>query len=659
MAKMNTVWGIDIGQTALKALELREEDGQLYVESVDVAEHPQSLSQPDVDSRQVVREALEQFLSRHDVTGSKVCISVPGQSSFTRFVKLPPVEPKKIPDIVRFEAEQQIPFPINDVIWRWQTFHDPDSPDVEVGIFAMKRTDIDETLSHFTEAEMDVDIVQMAPLALYNFLKYDEQTAGDGATLLVDVGTDKTDLVVADGPRIWIRTIQIGGNSFTEALVKAFKLSHKKAEKLKRTAASSKYARQVFQAMRPVFADLVQEIQRSVGYYTSLHRDAKFTRMVGLGNGFRLPGLQKFLEQNLSLPIVRVDNYNKLQLAPTVNAAAFADNVLSLAVAYGTALQGLGEGEVATNLLPSQISRSRQWGKKRPWFAAAAALILLAVGTITFRSFGDRSDYVAGERDLKKARSTVQNIKRLRSQYSSAQSEVESLEKSIKSKRKPLEYRDYWTVLPELIYKGIDNRLRDQELIKKYVWAQSQEQKEQIRQQIKQIPRAKRVMLFTESIRVGYRPNAGQDSGARAGGSVKRGFVIYLVGRTPLPQDQAEVLLGKLHTEWKQLAEKEPRLTVLECKTEAFLRQGESGGGPVRRVTASRGGGGFKGGGGYKGGGGGYTRGDSSAKEEVVAAVAKIPDPLFPNDPEEDEARDTRFRVKVVVSIEDPAASAG
>ena len=127
----------------------------------------------------------------------------------------------------------------------------------------------------------------MAPLALYNFMTFDEQLATDGATLLADVGADKTDLVVADGPRIWTRTIQIGGNNFTEALVKAFKLSFPKAEKLKRTAATSKYARQIFQAMRPVFADLVQEIQRSMGYYTA--HAPRGAVQEGRGAGQRLP----------------------------------------------------------------------------------------------------------------------------------------------------------------------------------------------------------------------------------------------------------------------------------------------------------------------------------------------------------------------------------
>jgi type IV pilus assembly protein PilM len=393
MARAKSVWGVDIGQCALKALKLSNDDGQFQVEAFEVIEHPENLRGPDVDRADVFINALGQFLAQNDLSDSDVAVSVPGQSSFMRFVKLPPVEPKRIPSIVRFEAEQQIPFPIDEVVWRWQTFIDPESPDVEVGIFAMKRMEIAEMLATMAFADLKVDLVQMAPLALYNFMCTDGQLATDGATLLADVGADKTDLVVADGPRIWTRTIQIGGNNFTEALVRAFKLSFGKAESLKRTAATSKYARQVFQAMRPVFADLVQEIQRSIGYYTSLHRESRFKRVLGMGNGFRLPGLQKFLEQNLNIPVVKIDNFNAPALSSSLSEPKFTENVLSFGVAYGLAIQGLSEAKVDTNLLPDEVVRKRLWDRKRPWFAAAAAALVVTMCCWVYAGFADRLPY--------------------------------------------------------------------------------------------------------------------------------------------------------------------------------------------------------------------------------------------------------------------------
>jgi len=472
MAKATTAWGIDIGQCALKALKLRDVEGQLQVEAFDIIEHPKILSQPDADRQQLIQEALQQFLARNNTSGSDVVISVPGQSSFSRFVKLPPVESKRIPDIVRFEAEQQIPFPINEVIWRWQIFRDPDSPDVEVGLFAMKRMDVAEMLHHFNEVDLTIDTVQMAPLALYNFMTYDGQLAADGATLLADVGADKTDLVVADKGRIWTRTIQIGGNNFTEALVRTFKLSFDKAEKLKRTAASSKYARQIFQSMRPVFADLVQEIQRSVGYYTSLHRDTRFRRLLGLGNGFRLPGLQKFIEQNLNIPVARIDSYNKLTPSATVNAPTLNEHVLSCAVAYGLALQGLGVSVpdtelVATNLLPGEILRKRLWNRKRPWFIAAAVVLLASLYCAVYRANVD-SQTLADRTALRQATAIQRDISNWNRQYAKTKGEGGRERQTIEKKAKLFQNRDFWMAATMLVDRSIEAVALDQPLLADY-----------------------------------------------------------------------------------------------------------------------------------------------------------------------------------------------
>src|ERR671922_1234304 len=114
------VWGIDLGQCALKALRIEVVEGAVTATAFDYVEHPKILSQPDADPDQLTREALEKFLSRNSIKGDIVAISIPGQSGLARFVKLPPVEEKKIPDIVRFEAKQQIPFPLEEVVWDFQ-----------------------------------------------------------------------------------------------------------------------------------------------------------------------------------------------------------------------------------------------------------------------------------------------------------------------------------------------------------------------------------------------------------------------------------------------------------------------------------------------------------------------------------------------------------
>src|ERR1700747_1022912 len=137
------VWGIDLGQCGLKAIRLENVEGEIKATAFDYIEHPKILSQPDADPDQLTREALEKFLSRNSLKGDTVVISIPGQSGLARFVKLPPVEAKKIGDIVRFEAKQQIPFNLEEVVWDYQKLSsglvtDGFAMETEIGLFAIK-----------------------------------------------------------------------------------------------------------------------------------------------------------------------------------------------------------------------------------------------------------------------------------------------------------------------------------------------------------------------------------------------------------------------------------------------------------------------------------------------------------------------------------------
>src|SRR3954471_1911051 len=144
-----SAWGIDVGNRALKAIKLVREGDALRVDDFEVIEHETVLSNSGDNREALINNALNNFVQRHPMKGGAVAIGVSGQSSFARFIKLPPVEKKKIPEIVRFEAIQQIPFPLDDVEWSYQLFEDPNTPDVEVGIFAMRKDLVNRQIAFF------------------------------------------------------------------------------------------------------------------------------------------------------------------------------------------------------------------------------------------------------------------------------------------------------------------------------------------------------------------------------------------------------------------------------------------------------------------------------------------------------------------------------
>ena len=394
MAKTQSVWALDIGQAALKALKLApaETPGRVTAEAFDFVEYPKILSQPDADPETLVQDALRTFLERNDLKGCKIAIAVPGQAGLVKFIKLPPVEKKRIPDIVKFEAKQQIPFALEEVIWDYQQIGgdtgDDDFTMAEVGLFAMKRDQINRAILPFRVAGLEVDVVQMGPIALYNFIAFDrldtdhhsegeEKPKLDGSVVVIDVGVDNTDLIITDGVRIWQRNVPIGGNHFTRALTKELKQTFAKAEHLKRNAMDAPDPRAVFTAMRGVFNDFSSEVNRSIGFYSSVNRTAKIAKVIGLGNGFKLPGLQKFLATNLNYEVEKFETFERLSGEDVTTAKQFQENLASFAVAYGLGVQGLGLGKLKTNLLPPEIGQVRTVRKKKPWVLAASALMML------------------------------------------------------------------------------------------------------------------------------------------------------------------------------------------------------------------------------------------------------------------------------------------
>lgn len=398
MGASNECWGIEMGFGAIKALKLQQDGDELKVLDYAVINHAKVLSTPDLDQDDAMRVALGTLASTKDLSGARISISLPGHQSFARFAKLPPVDPKKVGDIVKFEAVQQIPFPLDEVEWDYQTFVSPDSPDVEVGIFAVTRDRINQRLSMLADVGLTPDWATISPVAAYNAMAVDLGFTEDSpGTIILDIGTVATDIIIAEAGRVWVRTFPIGGHQFTEALVNAFKLSYTKAEKLKREAEQTKHARHVFQAMRPIFGDLAQEIQRSIGFYQSVHPDADLKRLVGLGSTFKLPGLRKYLKQQLQLDVYRIEQFKKLSLDGP-QAGEFQAASLNLTTAYGCAIQALGVAPLRANLMPVAVLRDAMWKRKVPYFAAAAGLAAAAAGVMFIRPLVDSSAFQGAEK---------------------------------------------------------------------------------------------------------------------------------------------------------------------------------------------------------------------------------------------------------------------
>jgi len=195
-----------------------------------------------------------------------------------------------------------------------------------------------------------------------------------------------------------------------------------------------------------VFNDLLTEIQRSIGYFTSIDRGAKIERMVAVGNAMKMPGLRRYLAQNLGFDVTRVDAFNGLTGAEVLSAPAFKENQLCFGVCYGLALQGMGKSSLRTNLLPKELVKDRLIREKKPWAVAAAAVLLMAL-SISFVSFSralgtvDASAFGPAE---SRAKQVDETSKRLQQEAQSAEAEFDRVDQIGKNLVGNVEGRVLW-----------------------------------------------------------------------------------------------------------------------------------------------------------------------------------------------------------------------
>lgn len=456
MAKSNTAWGIEIGQYAIKAIQLEEVGDEVRVRDFAVIPHVQVLTDPELSSdgdagaiakaTAVLEMSLSALATQKQLTGQKVVVNfnwITGRG-FARFAKLPAVSPREIPNLVKYEVDQQIPFPVDEIEWDYHAFESADSPEVEVGLFAIQKEPLEEFLALVGEKlGVDPHAVTLGPIALYNAFAYDRGIPEKNEPfVLLDIGTSSTDLIVAHGTRCWMRTFPLGGHNFTEAIAEEFKFPYRQSDALKQESATSKYAKQIMTAMRPVFGDLIGDVQKSLQFYESQNRGVKLRNVIGMGSTLKIPGLRKFIGMQLNLEVERLDRFERIAVEGPA-AADFSQHVVTFGVAYGLALQGLGRSAVQVNLLPLASMRQQVWRSKTRWFAAAAAIACAAGGLMFARGILDKGA-LGDAAAVTSAQAVLNSARNFESQLSSMAADVGNLSTNMLAL---VEDREVWPFL--------------------------------------------------------------------------------------------------------------------------------------------------------------------------------------------------------------------
>ncbi len=372
----NAVWSIDIGKFALKAVHVRRYGSQVIVLGTDRIEY--DVGPESVDSIGGAKEAFQIFTSRNSIRDPLV-VCLPGQAALPRFIKIVADDERKLQELVNFEARQQIPFDIEDVVWDWALVPRDYVPgqEKEVGIFAARRETVDDLLIDLETHGLRAQMIALGYLGLLNYALYELRPRTP--SVILDVGADGTSLLLIDRGAFWIRAIPFSGNQITRTLASRFRLTFAEAERLKRQAAKSPQAQKIFQALHGVLGDFVNEIQRSVGFYRSQVSEASFNNVYLLGQASYTLGLGKFLKDRLGWRVQRIAGFSRLRAGDGLDVAQVRTQLPSIAPALGAGLQGIGLARTEVNLMPREQQVQLAFTRRRKLVFVAGLVMLLVL----------------------------------------------------------------------------------------------------------------------------------------------------------------------------------------------------------------------------------------------------------------------------------------
>ncbi len=374
MDKSPVAWGIDIGHSTIKAVKVARAGDSASVAGYSIEP---IVTGEDIDREEAVVKALTALATREQFGNTPVVACLSGRQIYAKTINIPVINPKKVDKMVELEARQAIPGNFDEVEWGYHLSPAPDGASNDVALFAAKRDLIHELVRKAKQVGINLSAVTVSSLALYNFIRADQDFPDDETVIVLDVGAENTDLVLYQGDALWMRTLAISGNDITKAFMKKFRVSFEEAETLKRQIGESRQADKIFKVIEGCLNELISEVQRSLGFYHSQNANAKLESVVISGNTFRLPSLPQFLADRLRKAIISLEDLEKITVGAGIDREHFLQDLQSLGVAMGCALQGIGQAKATVNLLPNTLRVERLLKEKR--WAAIAVLGIIAI----------------------------------------------------------------------------------------------------------------------------------------------------------------------------------------------------------------------------------------------------------------------------------------
>jgi len=449
---------LDFGAGSLKVAEFEpNEAGTLRLKQFGLKPLGFEGSQEAARER-VILKAIQELFAERPFNSKNINVCAPGFHVFSKFVKLPPVDTSKVTQIIQYEAQQNVPFPLEEVVWDYQILGTTPTGELEVLLVAIK-ADVVEGLFRTAEAAgLRVDLVDVSPAGLCNAFRYNYGDL-DGCTMLLDVGAKTSNLLFFEKGKVYSRGINIGANSITQDFAAESKLKFAEAERLKieqgfvslggayeepdnpQQAAISKIARQVMTRLHI-------QVNQTLQFYRGQQGGSAPQRLFLAGGASIMPYTAQFFAEKLNLPVEYFNPFRNVQIDPSIDLEELAKVAHSFGEVVGLGLRNVAQCPVEMNLMPKSSLKRQQFNQKKPYFIATVFSLVAVV--LAYGWFYAKITDIKRE-SLARINEKVEPLKQKESELQVEHDKLKKLNRESEQLTEWMEQRFFWPdVLAEL-----------------------------------------------------------------------------------------------------------------------------------------------------------------------------------------------------------------
>ena len=362
----------------------------------------------------ILAPALMEIVRTTGIRPGKVSLALSGQMVFPKFAAVPMAGgAEKFEQMIRNEIEQNIPFPIDEMVCDRQVLGDTEGGDKSVMIVAAKVDQVEDVCGAVASAGFSPELVDVAPIALTNAVRAARPDDADSCLVILDIGARTTSLVIVEGDKLYNRSIPVAGNAITKEISAALGCSLEEAELVKFekgyvsvggvTEDEDEVADRVSKVCRAVMTRINAEISRSINFYRSQQQGGVPAKLYLTGGTSLLPQTDQFFAESLGIEVELFNPFESIAAGPAVDVDALGTDAALLGVTAGLAQREAGAARFEINLLPPSIVSARAEKARIPVLAGGGAMIVVAL-VLVMLAFNREAAEISARRDAVAAR---------------------------------------------------------------------------------------------------------------------------------------------------------------------------------------------------------------------------------------------------------------